>query len=72
MVFNLHDQLSNCARTVATNRCARRSWCTTRRSRARATRCRATSDTSEARQYSGRAVDGEWRCPFHYQGGGNG
>ncbi|KQT35097.1 hypothetical protein ASG29_02945 [Sphingomonas sp. Leaf412] len=25
-------------------------------------------ETSEARQYSGRAVDGEWRCPFQYQG----
>lgn len=25
-------------------------------------------DTSEARQYSGRAVDSGWRCPFHYQG----
>jgi FPC/CPF motif-containing protein YcgG len=25
-------------------------------------------DTSEARQYSGRAVDGEWACPFHYAG----
>lgn len=22
-------------------------------------------ETSEARQYSGRAVDGEWQCPFH-------
>jgi FPC/CPF motif-containing protein YcgG len=25
-------------------------------------------DASEARQYSGRAVDGDWRCPFHYSG----
>lgn len=25
-------------------------------------------DASEARQYSGRAVDGEWRCPFRYKG----
>ncbi len=25
-------------------------------------------ETSEARQYSGRAVDGEWRCPFQYAG----
>ena len=25
-------------------------------------------ETSEARQYSGRAVDGDWRCPFHYGG----
>ena len=25
-------------------------------------------DTSEARQYSGRAVDTEWACPFHYAG----
>ena len=25
-------------------------------------------DASEARQYSGRAVDGEWACPFHYAG----
>ena len=25
-------------------------------------------DTSEARQYSGRAVDAEWSCPFHYAG----
>ena len=26
-------------------------------------------DASEARQYSGRAVDEAWRCPFHYAGG---
>lgn len=25
-------------------------------------------DASEARQYSGRAVDTEWRCPFQYKG----
>ena len=25
-------------------------------------------DTSEARQYSGRQVGGEWQCPFHYSG----
>lgn len=25
-------------------------------------------ETSEARQYSGRAVDTEWRCPFSYRG----
>nr|WP_304561447.1 guanitoxin biosynthesis heme-dependent pre-guanitoxin N-hydroxylase GntA [Sphingomonas sp. CA1-15] len=25
-------------------------------------------EASEARQYSGRAVDGEWRCPFQYSG----
>ena len=25
-------------------------------------------DASEARQYSGRAVDEAWRCPFHYAG----
>lgn len=25
-------------------------------------------DASEARQYSGRMVDGAWRCPFHYAG----
>ena len=25
-------------------------------------------ETSEARQYSGRAVDAEWRCPFRYGG----
>lgn len=25
-------------------------------------------EASEARQYSGRAVDGGWRCPFHYTG----
>lgn len=25
-------------------------------------------ESSEARQYSGRAVDGEWRCPFHFSG----
>ncbi|MDB5703453.1 MAG: YqcI/YcgG family protein [Sphingomonas bacterium] len=25
-------------------------------------------DASEARQYSGRAVDPDWRCPFHYKG----
>lgn len=25
-------------------------------------------EASEARQYSGRAVDGAWRCPFHYSG----
>lgn len=25
-------------------------------------------DLSEARQYSGRAVDATWRCPFHYEG----
>jgi FPC/CPF motif-containing protein YcgG len=25
-------------------------------------------ETSEARQYSGRAVDGAWRCPFSYGG----
>lgn len=25
-------------------------------------------DASEARQYSGRAVDGAWRCPFRYSG----
>lgn len=25
-------------------------------------------EASEARQYSGRAVDGEWRCPFRYGG----
>ena len=24
--------------------------------------------SSEARQYSGRVVDAEWRCPFHYSG----
>lgn len=29
-------------------------------------------DTSEARQYSGRAVDGSWRCPFHYSGAADG
>ena len=27
-------------------------------------------EASEARQYSGRAVDGAWRCPFSYTGGG--
>jgi FPC/CPF motif-containing protein YcgG len=26
-------------------------------------------EMSEARQYSGRAVDPQWRCPFHYGGG---
>lgn len=26
-------------------------------------------EASEARQYSGRAVDPSWRCPFHYAGG---
>jgi hypothetical protein len=25
-------------------------------------------DLSEARQYSGRVVDADWRCPFHYAG----
>lgn len=25
-------------------------------------------ETSEARQYSGRAVDADWRCPFQYKG----
>ena len=25
-------------------------------------------ETSEARQYSGRAVEGDWRCPFDYHG----
>lgn len=25
-------------------------------------------EASEARQYSGRVVDAEWRCPFHYGG----
>lgn len=25
-------------------------------------------EASEARQYSGRAVDAEWRCPFHREG----
>ena len=25
-------------------------------------------EMSEARQYSGRAVDGDWRCPFRYAG----
>ena len=25
-------------------------------------------DSSEARQYSGRAVDADWTCPFHYKG----
>jgi FPC/CPF motif-containing protein YcgG len=25
-------------------------------------------ETSEARQYSGRLVDGEWQCPFRYNG----
>jgi len=25
-------------------------------------------ESSEARQYSGRAVDGAWQCPFHYKG----
>lgn len=25
-------------------------------------------DASEARQYSGRVVDADWRCPFHYKG----
>lgn len=25
-------------------------------------------EASEARQYSGRLVDGDWRCPFHYAG----
>lgn len=25
-------------------------------------------DTSEARQYSGRKVGADWRCPFHYSG----
>ena len=27
--------------------------------------------SSEARQYSGRAVDPAWRCPFHYGGAGD-
>lgn len=27
-------------------------------------------EMSEARQYSGRAVDPAWRCPFHYDGDG--
>ena len=27
-------------------------------------------EMSEARQYSGRAVDPQWRCPFQYGGGG--
>jgi FPC/CPF motif-containing protein YcgG len=26
-------------------------------------------EMSEARQYSGRAVDPQWRCPFQYGGG---
>lgn len=25
-------------------------------------------EASEARQYSGRVVDADWRCPFHYKG----
>ena len=25
-------------------------------------------ESSEARQYSGRAVDAAWACPFHYKG----
>lgn len=29
-------------------------------------------EASEARQYSGRAVDAAWRCPFHYSGQTNG
>jgi len=28
-------------------------------------------DLSEARQYSGRVVGAEWRCPFQYGGGGD-
>ena len=27
-------------------------------------------DTSETRQYSGRAVTDSWRCPFHARAGG--
>lgn len=26
-------------------------------------------ESSEARQYSGRAVNPDWKCPFHYKGG---
>jgi FPC/CPF motif-containing protein YcgG len=26
-------------------------------------------EASEARQYSGRVVDEQWRCPFRYAGG---
>ena len=29
-------------------------------------------DASEARQYSGRAVGGEWACPFRQVGGNDG
>ena len=25
--------------------------------------------SSEARQYSGRMVGSDWKCPFHYKGG---
>lgn len=28
----------------------------------------AHGQSSEARQYSGRVVDSDWRCPFHYSG----
>lgn len=29
-------------------------------------------ETSEARQYSGRVVDADWACPFHYKGEAHG
>lgn len=69
MVFNLHDQFET-LRAAGTYEGMREKILVRDEALAgsRNPMLARHGDASEARQYSGRLVDAEWRCPFHYGG----
>lgn len=71
MIFNLHDQFET-LRDAGTYE-GMREKILTRDERLAGSRNPMLSrhgETSEARQYSGRMVANDWRCPFSYKGDG--
>lgn len=69
MIFNLHDQFEQ-LRNAGKYEAMREKIMVRDESIAgsRNPMLARHGEVSEARQYSGRVVDGEWRCPFSYAG----
>lgn len=69
MVFNLHDQFE-ILRAEGKYETMREKILTRDEALAgsRNPMLQRHGEGSEARQYSGRAVDPDWKCPFHYKG----
>ena len=69
MVFNLHDQFETLRAQGKYENMREKIMV---RDEALAGSCNPMlqrhGEASEARQYSGRVVDADWRCPFHYKG----